>query len=64
MNKILKQKYEWINSELSKIIFDKNQFTSEIIINRVKLAQTTIIDIDEILEKQKISKLKKIKYKC
>ncbi|WP_458257376.1 hypothetical protein [Spiroplasma endosymbiont of Dactylopius coccus] len=62
MNKNLQEEYEWINKELIKIIIDKNQFTPEIISNRVNLAQTTIVDINENLKKQKISKFKKISY--
>ncbi|WP_458257470.1 hypothetical protein [Spiroplasma endosymbiont of Dactylopius coccus] len=62
MNKNLQEEYEWINKELIKIIIDKNQFTPEIISNRVNLAQTTIVDINENLKKQKISKFKKISF--
>ncbi|WP_338960629.1 MULTISPECIES: hypothetical protein [unclassified Spiroplasma] len=62
MNKNLQEEYEWINRELKKIIINKNQFTPEIISNRVNLVQTTIVDINENLKKQKISKFKKISY--
>lgn len=62
MNKFLKTEYEWTNNELSKIISNKNKFTAEIISYRINLAQTTIIDIDENLAKQKISRFKTISY--
>ncbi|WP_342266524.1 hypothetical protein [Spiroplasma endosymbiont of Villa modesta] len=52
MNNNLQEEYEWINRELIKIIINKNQFTPEIISNRVNLAQTTIVDIIENLKKR------------
>ncbi|WP_458257453.1 hypothetical protein [Spiroplasma endosymbiont of Dactylopius coccus] len=60
MNKNLQEEYEWINKELIKIIIDKNQFTSEIISNRVNLAQTTIVDINENLKNKRLANLKKL----
>ncbi len=62
MNNILEQEYQWINSELSKIISDKNQYPPEVISDKLNLAQTTIIDINEKLEMLKIRKFKKIIY--
>lgn len=62
MNNILEQEYQWINSELSKIISDKNQYVPEVITDKLNLAQTTIIDINEKLEMLKIGKFKKIIY--
>lgn len=62
MNNILEHEYQWINSELSKIISDKNQYVPEVITDKLNLAQTTIIDINEKLEMLKIGKFKKIIY--
>ncbi|WP_252319617.1 hypothetical protein [Spiroplasma endosymbiont of Lariophagus distinguendus] len=46
--------------ELIKIIIDKNQFYPEIISNRVNLAQTTIVDINENLKNKRLANLKKL----
>ncbi|WP_342276778.1 hypothetical protein [Spiroplasma endosymbiont of Nebria brevicollis] len=59
MNNLPETEYKWIKGELEKIIANKNQFTPEIIKQKIDVAITTIIDIDESL---KINKLKKIGY--